>query len=329
MSGPPDLEMIALVAFALVGLIGLMLLMSRGGQRKHLKRRLAKLLAGADQSVPGASQVTLKRDNADSSIQALDKLIKRLLPRPVKLRERLAATGKRIALAEFLLASLLAGFVAFLVLNLWLEPPAFISLLLALAAMLALPNLIVARMIGKRQRAFLTQFPEAIELMVRGLKSGVPVSESIKVVGQEMPDPVGAEFRALTDAMIMGQSFDEALRTVSKRLDLPEFRFFEISLGIQRETGGNLSETLENLATILRRRKQMKLKVRALSSEARASAYILGALPFLVFGALNLLSPDFAGVLIHDPRGHVIVGLALGLLGTGVGTMIKMGKFEI
>jgi tight adherence protein B len=137
------------------------------------------------------------------------------------------------------------------------------------------------------------------------------------------------EFRAITDAMLLGQSLDDALAAVSRRIDVPEFRFFVVSLNIQQETGGNLAETLDNLAGILRKRKQLKLKVRALSSEARASAYIVGSLPFLMFAGLTFINPDYMTILFTDPRGNVVLGAAVGSLALGVGAMIRMGKLEI
>jgi tight adherence protein B len=127
----------------------------------------------------------------------------------------------------------------------------------------------------------------------------------------------------------LGQTYEEAMAAASKRINLPEFRFFVVSLNIQQETGGNLAETLENLAVILRKRRQMKLKVKALSSEARASAYIIGSLPFLMFIGLSAMSPDYMTILFADRRGNMVLGMAIGSLLTGVMTMIKMGKLEI
>jgi tight adherence protein B len=296
--------------------------------RKRLIRRLDRVSGKNDTPMPGSTPVTVRRDVADSSIESLDRLIKRLLPRPAKLRERLAATGRRISLGEYLLASLLAAGLTFIALHsAGLGSAA--ALMLAFAGGIFLPHKVTGSMIARRKRAFLALFAEGVELMVRGLKSGVPVSESMKVVGQEIPNPVGIEFRSITDALVLGQTFDEALSAASKRIDLPEFRFFVISLNIQQETGGNLSETLENLADILRKRTQMKLKVRALSSEARASAYIVGSLPFLMFIGLSLINPESMAVLFDDPRGNVELGAAIGSLALGVGIMIKMGKLDI
>ncbi len=320
-----------IAAFAMMVVSGIMAarpVLSQGSTRKRLRRRLDRVSGKSATPMQGAVPVTVRREVADSSIQALDRLIKRAMPQPARLRERLAATGRRISLGEYLLASLLAAGLCFLGLRACgLGTP--VALMLGFAGGLYLPHRVVVSMTARRQRAFLSLFPEAIELMVRGLKSGVPISESLKVVGSEIADPVGLEFRTITDALLLGQTFDDALAAVSKRLDLQEFRFFVVCLNIQQETGGNLAETLENLAGILRKRKQMKLKVRALSSEARASAYIVGSLPFLMFAGLTAINPDYMSILFDDPRGNVVLGAAVGSLALGVGIMIKMGKLEI
>ena len=148
-------------------------------------------------------------------------------------------------------------------------------------------------------------------------------------VGTEIGDPVGIEFRRVADSAALGVSLIDALWEAAKRIDTPEFRFFVVAITIQRETGGNLGETLENLAEILRKRLQMQLKVKALSSEARSSAMIIGALPFAMFGILMALNRDYAMKLITDPRGEMMLGAGLFLMFLGIVMMSKMVKFEV
>ncbi len=155
------------------------------------------------------------------------------------------------------------------------------------------------------------------------------MTESIRSVGEEFHGPVGEEFRFVSDRVKLGQQIDEALSEVSNRIDLPDFKFFVIALSVQRETGGNLSEALENLSDILRRRRQMVLKVKALSSEAKASALIIGSLPFIMFLILHMVSHDYVQTLFTDPRGNMMLGVGLGFMVVGVGVMMKMVKFEI
>jgi tight adherence protein B len=304
---------------------------SLGGERKRRERRIARALGAsrsdATSDVPRAP--TMRLDHADSAIETLDKLIKRLLPNPAKLRGRLASTGRRIQLGEYVLASGLIGLLAYVLVAPLGRLPPLVGLSAAIAFGLGLPHASVGLMIGRRLKQFTLLFPDAIELIVRGLRSGLPVTESIRVVGQEMPDPIGVEFRKIASSIGLGQTLEQALWAAATRLDTPEFRFFVISLAVQQETGGNLAETLENLANILRRRKQMKLKVKALSSEARASATIIGSLPFVMFGLLTAVNPDYMLMLIRDPRGHTLLAVALASLGSGVAVMFKMARFEI
>jgi tight adherence protein B len=171
--------------------------------------------------------------------------------------------------------------------------------------------------------------PEALDLIVRGIRSGLPASEALRTIAEEIQDPVGAEFRDVTDQMRIGVAMDEAMWNSARRLAIPEFNFLVISLAIQQETGGNLAEILEKLSDMVRRREQMRLKVKAMSSEARASAMIIGSLPFIMAGVISFVNPDYMQTLFTDPRGWVMIGIGLTSLLIGIGVMSKMIKFEI
>lgn len=326
-----DIFLLAFGAAMLVAAMALLFMLAGAltGDQKRVRRRLARIGEGlsAAESLAGNAP-TLRRDTTDSSIQGLDRLIKRFPAATVKLRERLAATGRKISLGEYVLASLLVGIVAYAAFNfggLALLPAAIFSV----AVGLGLPYMFVGHLANRRRNRFILLLPEAIDLIVRGLRSGLPITESIKVVGQEIPDPVGTEFRRIIESFGLGLTLDKALWAASDRIGVPEFRFFVISLSVQQETGGNLTETLENLGTILRKRKQMKLKIRALTGEARASAAILAALPFFTFGALMVTSPTYAVVLLNTRSGHMLLAAGFVLMSVGIGIMIRMTKFEI
>jgi len=203
------------------------------------------------------------------------------------------------------------------------------SLLLGLLIGTGLPHLVIGRLGKRRLAAFIRLFPDAIDLIVRALRSGLPVSEAIVGAGHEIADPVGAELRQIEDGMKMGRDLDSLLWDTAKRIDASEFRFFVIALSVQRETGGNLAETLSNLSDVLRRRRQMQAKARAMASETRATTMILGGLPVAVILVLSLTSPAYLAPLINDVRGLVLDAIALGMLTTGVVIMNKMAKFEI
>jgi tight adherence protein B len=165
--------------------------------------------------------------------------------------------------------------------------------------------------------------------MVRGLRSGLPITETLGIVATEIGGPVGLEFRAVSDKMKIGRTMEVALQETSDRLGTAEFQFFVITLAIQRETGGNLAETLSNLADVLRKRAQMKLKIRAMSSESKASAYIVGSLPFIVFTLVYMINPHYMGGFFTDQR-LIVAGLG-GLCWMSIGAFImaKMVNFEI
>jgi tight adherence protein B len=153
--------------------------------------------------------------------------------------------------------------------------PVLLSVLLGIFFGVGGPHFVIGRMIKRRLNKFNANFPDAIELMVRGLRSGLPITETLGIVGGEIQGPVGVEFRMVADKMKIGRTMEVALQETADRLGTPEFQFFVITLAIQRETGGNLAETLSNLSDVLRKRAQMKLKIRAMSSESKASAYIV------------------------------------------------------
>ena len=199
----------------------------------------------------------------------------------------------------------------------------------ALALGIGIPHWLVGRMGKKRTAAFLKLFPEAIDLMVRALRSGLPISDAIINAGQEIGDPVGTELRTIESGMRLGRELDELLWDIARRINVPEFRFFIIALSVQRETGGNLAETLSNLSDVLRKRRTMRAKARAMAAEARASTAILGCLPIVVSILLLLTSPQYIMILFVDVRGLMMIGVALGMLGTGIGIMTKMARFEI
>jgi tight adherence protein B len=187
----------------------------------------------------------------------------------------------------------------------------------------------VGFLIKRRTNAFTVKFPDAIELLVRGLRSGLPVTETLGVVATEVPGPVGEEFKLITERIKIGRTMEDALQETADRLNMPEFNFFCITLAIQRETGGNLAETLANLADVLRKRSQMKLKIKAMSSESKASAYIVGSLPFIVFTMIWWINPSYLGGFFTDDR-LIVTGLGgLTWMGIGAFIMAKMVSFEI
>jgi len=241
---------------------------------------------------------------------------------------RLHRTGMNWSLNQYLYGSLsLALFIAFIA---YMKSGiAVASLLVGVVIGLGLPHMLVNFFIKRRTNAFNSKFPDAIELLVRGLRSGLPVTETLGIVSSEVPGPVGEEFKMVTERIRIGKTMEDALQDTADRLGTPEFQFFCITLAIQRETGGNLAETLSNLAEVLRKRAQMKLKIRAMSSESKASAYIVGALPFVVFALIWWINPGYIDKFFIDER--LMVAGMFGLIWMSIGAFImaKMVSFEI
>jgi len=241
---------------------------------------------------------------------------------------RLHRSGLPWTLTQYLYGSL--GIAATITILVFIKSHApLLSLGIGLFCGAGIPHFLVSRAIKKRVNAFTIKFPDAIELLVRGLRSGLPVTETLGVVAVEVPGPVGEEFKLITERIKIGKTMEDALQDTANRLDMPEFSFFCITLAIQRETGGNLAETLANLADVLRKRAQMKLKVRAMSSESKASAYIVGALPFIVFGLIYWVNPGYITQFFVDER-LIVTGLGGAVwMAIGVFVMAKMVNFEI
>lgn len=274
------------------------------------------------------STLSVRRQIAYSNVPIVDQLI-RMLPNAGKLRDRLARTGYTLSIGTYLTGCIALGGVTATGLWLAFHLPLAANALVGLMIGLGLPHMITGILGVRRINRFNALFPEAIDLIVRGLKSGLPVTESVSIVGKEIKDPVGAEFRVISDSIKFGMSLSQALWSAAPRINLPEFRFFNITLSIQQETGGNLAETLENLSAVIRRRRQMKLKIKAFSSEAKASAYIIGSLPFIMFVLIMMVNYDYAITLFTDKRGIVMVCAGLLCYAVGIAVMVKMIRFEI
>lgn len=328
--GPVNLVGVLVFAGAFVVIAALALAFFAGGSEERLLRgRLHKLRLRLSEKGGLEAVGQLKRSFQDSTIPGLDRLIKRIVPPPAELRRKLARTGKRISLGEYLLTNLLIAAVVAALAHYFTSAPPVLGILIGATVGIGLPYMAIGRMAAKRLTNFLKQFPDAIDLIVRGLKSGLPATESITLVGQEIPDPVGIEFRRITDSVKLGQPLETALAEAAGRVPVNDFQFFVISLSVQKETGGNLTETLENLSNLLRRRQQMKLKIRAMSSEARASAYIIGSLPFILGAIIYVMNPEYTSALFLDPRGRIMTGAGLVWLSIGAAIMGKMVRFEI
>jgi tight adherence protein B len=321
-----DLITIGVFFGALATVVLIVLALGDSASRRQKKRldKIKQRWAGEMPIDTAATSVLIGNDDGKLGSMAL-----KLMPRRHMLRHRLMKAGLNWSPGQYAMISVALGSLVCILAKFIFGLPLILAALAAVILGIGLPHATVSYLIGQRLRKFTKLFPEAIDLMVRGIKSGLPMSETFAAIGQEMIDPVGIEFRRITDAVKLGQTLEEALWDAAHRLDTAEFKFFVISLSVQRETGGNLAETLENLGDIIRRRMQMQLKIKAMSSEARASAYIIGSLPFVMFGILFLMNRGYVMLLFNDARGMIMIGIGLFMMLLGVMVMAKMVKFEI
>lgn len=322
----PEGTLILIIALGLVVLLVAMVFVNDA--QRIMARRIDQIKLHHSRDAEEVRSISAKRSTSASDIPALDELIKKHLPQQDVLRLRLARAGMEVSLGVYVLISLLIGFVGFMLAKFG-GLPGVVALLLGFICALLLPHIFVGMAYQRRKNKFIAYFPEAIDLMVRGVKAGLPITEAMKAAAEEVPDPVGTELTRITDGIRLGRKMDELLWETAHRLDLQEFKFFTIALSIQAETGGNLAESLNNLADVLRSRRQLKRKVKAMSSEAKASAYIIGSLPFIMTGLIYFTNPEYITTLFTDPRGQIAVGGALIWMTIGVGIMYKMVKFEI
>jgi len=328
-TGPNMLEVITFLGVAVTLVLLLLGIVEPGRRRAHLRRRAQGIRRrGAGSPARSRNAPTLKRSEG-VSVPLVENLAQRLVPRQSALRDRLERSGCEVSVGTYLVVCLALALVSFAGAWLGLRLRPALAGCLAVVLGLGVPNLCVSILIRRHRARFLTLFPEAVDLIVRGLKAGLPVMESIAAVAREMAQPIAGEFRRITDGVRFGRPLEDALWETARRLDMREFDFFVISLSVQRETGGNLAETLGNLSDIVRRRRQIVLKIRALSSEARASAYILGLLPFVMFGLVYAVNREYAMTLLTDPRGIAMLCVALAGIALAIVVIVKLIRFEI
>ncbi len=294
----------------------LYLLVQADRQRRRHRTRLRRLRKDEAQMIAAPRK---RRSAAPVAGQTLFPHIER----------QLAQTSLRVTVFELMVQVSLSvlGLYALAVLVGGLHP------LLALPVAIGLPLLGAAmflRVAKNRYRtAFTAELPEALDIFARGLRAGRPVSDSLSIVVDTAKGPVQREFSRCHDEICMGTSLPDSLERLEARIPTPEVSFFSVATSLQSETGGNLIETMEGLAGQLRERRKLRKKARALSSEARASAMILAALPFAVLVAIGLLNGGYLEPLYADPRGQIMSAIGLASIGLGVFVMAQMGKLDV
>ncbi|TGS11018.1 type II secretion system F family protein [Mesorhizobium sp. M2E.F.Ca.ET.209.01.1.1] len=329
------LAFIVLAGFS-AGAVAYAFLFTRLDNEKQAGKRLQTIkTAETDRSVvkatrDRAAEAVKRRKSLQDSLKQLDEKAKtndRNVKKP-PLKVQIRQAGMQVPIERFYMYSAVCGIILtallfFIGAPLWALPGAL------LVGGLGLPRWFVSFRRTRRVKAFLEEFPNALDIIVRAVKSGLPLNDAIRLIANESPEPVRSEFRRIVDSQQMGMSVPDAAMRMSETMPCSEAGFFGIVIQIQSQAGGNLSEALGNLSRVLRDRKKMKAKVQALSMEAKASAVIIGALPFVVAFLVYLSSPTYIMPLFTTSVGNLILGCSGVWMSIGILVMRKMMNFEV
>ncbi|MCA1968211.1 MAG: type II secretion system F family protein [Rhizobium sp.] len=333
-----DPMVLAIVALAAIATAGLAygILYSRIEVEKKTESRINRVKAAETDTLKvkaardRVQEISKRRKSVQDSLKDLERKqeekSKKIASTSVK--QRLVRAGLSFTPGHFYIASVVLGIVV-LVVAFLAGFPLLVTLGMGFVAGLGLPRWILGFLIGRRQKKFLNEFPNALDVMVRSIRSGLPLNDALRLIASDGQEPVKAEFRRVVESQQVGLSVPEACQRMMLTMPLTEVNFFAIVIAIQAQAGGNLSESLSNLSRVLRDRRKMRAKVQALSMEAKASAAIIGALPFIVTLLVYLTSPQYIMILFTDPRGHLIIGISAVWMSIGIFVMRNMIQFDI
>jgi tight adherence protein B len=321
----------ALAFLAITAGLGMMVYNMLYGARARMARRIKDVATTSPGHAKAASRdlpadVQMRRKMVSGKLKELDATRRQKTKRTLRLT--ILQAGLSLSVGHFFglsaAAAALVAVAAFVV-----SAPLAAIVGLSIIAGVGLPRFVLSFLVKRRIAKFTASFADAIDIITRGIRSGLPVSETFNIIVQEMPDPLGIEFRTVVESQRLGLTLEEALSRACERVPTSELKFFSIVLSIQQTTGGNLAETLAKLSDVLRARKRMRDKIQAMSGEAKASAMIIGSLPPLVGLLLAVVAPQYVGILLTNPVGHVILFAGASIMGVGVFVMRQMINFDI
>jgi tight adherence protein B len=319
--------LLAVLGFVAVAAAGFALVPALAGSSRADKRM--KALQGDITANRRDANVARNRDTRRKEIQQTLKTQTELLEKRrkrVPLQDQIFQAGMKIKREAFIRNQVILGGVVFAALFLVTEW--YYAAVFGAAAGYLLPKMFLSNRRKSYQNKFLDELPNAVEAIVRGVKSGLPLNDSMRIVAKEAKDPVKSEFQRVLDQQSLGKSMMEAVQILFDRVPLPEVNFFVVVITVQQQAGGNLSEALTNLSRVLRNRKKMKAKIKAMSSEAKASAGIIGSLPFIVAILVSLTTPTYLLPLFTTPIGNIWLGIAAVMMSIGIFIMKKMVEFD-
>ncbi|PXA88221.1 secretion protein F [Caulobacter sp. D4A] len=321
--------LIAVLGF--ITIAGLGFVLTGGGESGGAKaaKRAQVIVGGGERQAAARAKVAANTPDARRKqiLKTLKEQDKKQKKATLTIAARLRAAGLGENVKMFWIISGVLGLMVMLVLLVVQKIP-LVALGGGFAAGFGLPRWVVGFLAAKRTKKFTEAFADAVDIIVRGIKSGLPVHDCLKIIGKECPEPLAGEFRMLTENIGMGMPIDTALERLYERMPTSEVRFFAIVLNIQQKTGGNLAEALGNLSTVLRARKLMTEKIKALSAEAVASAFIIGCLPPGVMVLITVIAPDYMTTLFTDTRGRLMLLGAAIWMSMGIFIMRRMINFK-
>ena len=331
----PILLGVILLAAISAGAVAYGVLFSRLETEKKSESRLNRVksaetdLGRAKAARDRVQEMSKRRKSVQDSLKELEKKQQENSRKKgdKSVKSRLAQSGMSLTLPQFYMISVALGLFFTLILIVFL--PIYAALGAGFVAGVGLPRWVVGFIVKRRQNKFLEEFPNALDVMVRSIKSGLPLNDAMRLIASDGQEPVKSEFRRVIESQQVGLSIPEACARMMQTMPLSEINFFAIVIALQSQAGGNLSEAIGNLSKVLRDRRKMKAKVSALSMEAKASAVIIGALPFIVATLVSITSPQYMAVLFTDPRGHLIMVGAGIWMSIGIFVMRNMINFDI
>jgi tight adherence protein B len=323
--GMDNIALFVLVAVAMGGVAWVFIYPSLSGERKMEKRR--ESVAGTG-SLPARSPRNVqksRREQVEGTLKELEE--RQSKARSVPLTVKIAQAGLNWSKRRFFITGGALGFVAF-ILVVAIDGGLLAALGMAFAAGVGGPIWLLKFLKKRREAKFLNAFPDGVDTIVRGIKAGLPLLDSLRIIAADAPEPLKSEFRSIVETQTIGIPIGEACAKLYDRIPLPEANFFGIVIAIQQKAGGNLSEALGNLSRVLRERKKMKAKIQAMSMEAKASASIIACLPLAVMMLVYITSPDYIELLWTHPTGRMMLAGSALWMGTGVMVMRKMINFD-
>ena len=318
---------ISLSSALLIATLGYTLIYQfRYGPQALLRRRVKTIIdpesaAGGKSEVAGTSQRRAVQAKL-KELEAAGKASKRFV-----LRQKIIQAGLDMPVSRFYFVNVGVGIAIAVLFMMFKLGPWYVALLVGVSSGFFLPTMILGFLASRRQAKFTSLFADSVDVIVRGIQSGLPVGECMRIIGRESPEPVGTEFRIFTDTQKLGLTLEEALERAIERMPTAELKFFAIVLNINAQTGGNLAETLGNLSGVLRGRKTMADTIRIKSSEAKSTAYIIGSLPFCIGLMLMVMSPEYVSLLFTEKLGNYFLYGAVALM--TMGSLVMKGMCNL